>query len=168
MFTAMLIIHALGWALYLGGMAGDLTTKIFTEQRRHPLLVARMFEKFQFTDIWVTQFQVAALSASGYAIVRIAGVDFWANPWLATGFVLFAVSGVLFYIGLLPTQGQIAKKTAGVMAVDHGGYDWQAYDADDKRWVRWANIVVIASFLAFICELVAVAQSPAIARLVAG
>lgn len=167
MFTAMLIVHALGWALYLGGMAADLVMKVFTEQRRHPLLVARMFEKFQFTDIWVTQFQVAALSISGYAIARLAGVDFWGDPWLVTGFGLFVVSGVLFYVGLLPTQGKIAQKTAGIMTLEQTAYDWQGYDADDRRWVRWANIVVVTSFLAFICELVAVANSPAVARLVA-
>ncbi|RVT43213.1 DUF2269 family protein [Sphingobium algorifonticola] len=159
LFTILLIIHLLCWALYLGGMASDVTTKILFDKWRTPALMARMYQKFQFTDVWVTQFQVALLFFSGVAIFFMLDVPFLGNIPLAAGLVLFIVSGVLFYTRLLPVQGRIEKTTAAAAHLSDADYDWDKHARDDKEWLSCANPVVLTSFAAFILEVYAAGQS---------
>ena len=125
-------LHIVGAVLFLGNIIVTGWWKVMADRTRDPVIVAFAQRQVTLTDFVFTAGGAALLLGAGIANATLHGMDYLGIRWLAWGFWLFVVSGVLWVAVLIPIQvkqAKLAKQFA------HGGIIPHEYWELGRLWL---------------------------------
>jgi len=136
-------LHILGAVLFLGNIIITGWWKVMADRTRNPVVIAFAQHQVTLTDFFFTAGGVLLILATGIGNAVLHDMNYLSIRWLAWGFWLFIISGVIWAAILVPVeikQAEMAKQFA------HGG------TIPDSYW-RLARIWNIAGAVATILPL---------------
>ena len=134
------LLHILGAVLFLGNIIVTALWMSFTAATGQPALVRRAAEATQWADVGFTAPGVLLVVANGMVMVHAIG-GLAAHPWALGGLVLFAASGVLWLVFLIPAQERMLRWARS--AEEHG----RALGDDFRRALRVWTVAGLAATL---------------------
>lgn len=154
LYTSLVVVHVVVSVLYMGSIIHDLISKRWTEKQRQPAAIGYMFQKFVFTDAKITSYQAYLILGTGIGLTIMAGYNVLEAEWLWLSIVLFAISGLFFYIRLVPVQDGLRDWTTERLAVPAERYDWAEYTVRVRPWNFWVSVVTWTSFAALLLMII--------------
>ncbi len=106
-------LHLLGVVLFLGNIIVTGWWKVMADRTRHPAVIAFAQRQVTLTDYVFTAGGAALVLATGVGNAVLHGMDYLGITWLAWGFWLFTLSGVLWAAVLIPVQIKQARLARG-------------------------------------------------------
>jgi len=99
--------------LFLGNIIVTGWWKVMADRTRNPAVIAFAQRQVTLTDYVFTAGGAALVLATGVGNAVLHGMDYLGIKWLAWGFWLFTVSGVLWAAVLIPVQIRQARLARG-------------------------------------------------------
>lgn len=139
-YLLLKFLHLLGVVLFLGNIIVTGWWKAMADRTRDPKIIGFAQSQVSATDRVFTLGGILILAAAGAATAAYGGLSA-TTPWIEWGNWLFAGSGIVWVVALLPIQtklGRMAKGFAdgGTIPEDY----WRI-----GRW--WAIFGIIATLL---------------------
>ena len=107
--------HVLGVVVFIGNLVVTAVWKTLADRTRQATVIAFAQRLVTVTDIAFTGTGAALIALSGFVLA-----DDWGGVtgpgWLTLGFSLFAASGVIWLVVLIPTQLAQARLVRGLTA----------------------------------------------------
>jgi uncharacterized membrane protein len=136
-------LHLLGVVLFLGNIVVTALWKMLADRTRNPAVIAYAQRLVTTTDVAFTATGAALILATGHLMAGGHAAIF-ATPWLRWGFLLFAASGLLWILALIPIQLAQSRLARGfATATEVPARYWQL-----ARW--WALVGTVATVLPLI------------------
>lgn len=102
------LLHLLGVLLFVGNLLVTAVWKTLADRTRDPAIVAFAQRLVGVTDIVFTGPGAGLVAASGVLMGMSYAVEydgaFWRVGWIAWGLALFAMSGLIWVVVLVPVQ----------------------------------------------------------------
>jgi uncharacterized membrane protein len=138
-YATFKIVHQLGAVLFLGNIIVTAFWKTLADQTREPRVIAYAQRLVTMTD-WVFTFGgIVLILVGAYGMVAAGGLDL-RQTWLIWGQGLFAASGIIWLVILLPTQIAQAREARGFAA---GGAASDRYWRLNRRWMVWGIVATL-------------------------
>lgn len=102
-------LHITGVILFLGNIVITGWWKVMADRTRSPAIVAFAQRQVTLTDFVFTAGGAALMAIGGIGNAQLHGLDYLHINWMAKGFWLFTVSGVLWVAVLIPVQIKQAR-----------------------------------------------------------
>ena len=102
-------LHILGAVLFLGNIIVTGWWKVMADRTRNPMIVAFAQRQVTLTDYVFTAGGVVLILATGIGNAVLHDIDYLRIRWLAWGFWLFVISGVIWVLILIPVQMKQAR-----------------------------------------------------------
>lgn len=115
-YLAFKSLHLLGVVVFLGNIIVTGWWKMMADRTRNPAIVAFAQHQVTLTDWVFTAGGAALVLIGGVGNAWLHGMDFLAIHWMAWGFWLFNLSGLLWVTILIPVQiaqARMARQFAG-------------------------------------------------------
>lgn len=106
-------LHIFGVVIFLGNIIITGWWKVMADKTRNPDIIAFAQRQVTITDYIFTFGGVILIIATGIANAVLHNADYLSIKWIAWGYWLFVISGVIWVIVLLPVQikqARIAKQ----------------------------------------------------------
>lgn len=103
------MLHVFGVILFLGNIIVTGWWKFMADRTRNPVIIAFAQRQVTLTDWVFTLGGVLLVLAGGLGNVWLHGIDYLQIRWLVWGMWLFAASGVIWVVVLLPVQRAQAR-----------------------------------------------------------
>ncbi len=97
-------VHILGVIIFLGNILVTGWWKIMADRTHDPQIIAFAQRQVILTDIVLTSTGVVLILASGIANAILFDMNIFSVRWLSWSLWLFAASGVIWLLVLLPVQ----------------------------------------------------------------
>ncbi len=124
-YLSLKTLHVLGVVLFVGNIVVTAVWKAVADRSRQPPVIAFGTRLVLLTDAVFTLPGAVLILLTGLAMAG-GHAAIAATPWLAWGFGLFAVSGLLWLLVLVPVQlGQARLARRSVGAVELPPRYWQ-------------------------------------------
>jgi uncharacterized membrane protein len=145
MYAAFKFLHIIGVVLLLGNVTASAVWKVFANRTRNPAIVAFAQRLVTYTDWSLTLGGVLLVAVGGYGMVVLAGMNPWVG-WLLWGQGLFAASGLVWLVKLVPLQiaqaRYMARFDAAAQTLD------QDYWALCRAWIFWGAVATVPLVIA--------------------
>jgi uncharacterized membrane protein len=125
-------LHILGAILFVGNIIVTAWWKAMAVRTRNPVVIAFAQRQVTLTDYVFTAGGVALLLTAGIANAVLHGMDYLSVRWLAWGYWLLIVSGVLWVFVLIPVQ---VKQARLARQFAHGGAIPASYWRLERVWM---------------------------------
>lgn len=132
-YTAFKIVHMAGIVLFLGNAIVTVVWKAMADRTGDPTVIGFALRLVTLTDWAVAIVGVLLVLTGGVGMAVAAGYGL-GTRWLLWGFSLFAASGVIYAVVLLPIQIRQARLAR---AFENGGEIPPAYWQLTRRWYIW-------------------------------
>ncbi|HEY3918931.1 MAG TPA: DUF2269 family protein [Stellaceae bacterium] len=139
-YLALKSLHVFGVILFLGNIIVTGWWKSMADRTRDPKIIGFAQHQVTMTDRVFTLGGILILAAAGAGTAAYGGFTA-ATPWIEWGNVLFAGSGVVWVVALLPIQTKLSRLARGFA---HGGAIPDEYWRIG-RW--WAVFGIVATVL---------------------
>lgn len=133
-------LHILGAVLFLGNIIITGWWKVTADRTRNPVLIAFAQRQVTLTDYVFTAGGVVLILATGIGNAVLHDMDYLSIRWLAWGFWLFVISGVIWVLILIPVQiaqAKMAKQFA------NGGAIPESYWRLGRVWYIFGAIATV-------------------------
>lgn len=97
------VLHVLGAILFLGNIMVSAWWKVMADRTRNPMVIQFAHRQVIYTDIIFTAVGAGLLVTTGVANATLHQLPM-SQTWLATGSMLFTVSGLIWLFILIPIQ----------------------------------------------------------------
>ncbi len=102
-------LHILGAVIFLGNIIVTGWWKVMADRTRNPVIIAFAQRQVTLTDYVFTLGGVILIVATGIGNAELHNMDYLSIRWLAWGYWLFIISGVIWVVVLIPVQIKQAK-----------------------------------------------------------
>lgn len=102
-------LHILGAVIFLGNIIVTAWWKFMADRTRNPVIIAFAQRQVTLTDYVFTLGGVILIVATGIGNAVLHNMDYLSIRWLAWGYWLFILSGVIWVLVLIPVQIKQAK-----------------------------------------------------------
>ncbi len=102
-------LHIFGAVIFLGNIIVTAWWKVMADRTRNPAVIAFAQRQVTMTDYVFTAGGAALVLATGIGNAMSHGMDYLGIRWLAWGYWLFIISGILWIAILVPVQIKQAK-----------------------------------------------------------
>jgi uncharacterized membrane protein len=139
-YLALKSLHVFGVILFLGNIIVTGWWKSMADRTRDPKIISFAQHQVTMTDWVFTLGGILIVAAAGAATAAVGGLAA-TTPWIEWGTGLFAGSGVVWVVALLPIQTKLGRMAKGF--ADGGPIPddyWRI-----GRW--WAVFGIIATLL---------------------
>ena len=102
-------LHILGAVIFMGNIIVTGWWKVMADRTKNPVIIAFAQHQVTLTDYVFTAGGAALLLAAGVGNAAFHGMDYLNIRWLAWGYWLFIISGVIWAAILIPVQIKQAK-----------------------------------------------------------
>jgi uncharacterized membrane protein len=106
-------LHILGAIIFVGNIIVTAWWKLMADRTHNPVVMHFAQRQVLWTDLIFTAGGGLLLAATGFATVARGGWSM-AHSWVATGVLLFALSGLIWLAVLIPLQFAQARLTRGL------------------------------------------------------
>ena len=134
------ILHLLGVVVLMGNVTITAFWKVFADRTGDPRIIAFGQRLVTATDWVFTLGGIVLIYAGGIGAMLVGGFDFLDTSWLVWGQVLFAVSGLIWLVVLVPVQIRQARQARDFA---QGGEIPGSYRALGRRWLAWGIIATL-------------------------
>jgi uncharacterized membrane protein len=139
-FEAFKAIHLLGVILFLGNIIVTGVWKVLADRTGEPRVIAYAQRLVTLTDWIFTAGGVALILIGAYGMAAVGHLDLRGPTWLVWGQAMFAASGVIWIVILVPTQLLQARQAR---AFGSGGAIPESYWRHGRRWLIWGTIATV-------------------------
>jgi uncharacterized membrane protein len=142
------MLHVLGATVFLGDILLTLVCRLRAARARDLRILAFTNELVLYTDRWLLSPAVFVIVLTGSLMGALGRPAFWTTPPKLVAVILFALSGVVWKLFLVPIQ----KRQAQLAGAAEGGAGEvpEEYRLLTARWLGWgafAVALVVASML---------------------
>jgi uncharacterized membrane protein len=133
-------LHILGVILLVGNVTVSAVWKVFADRTRNAPIIAHAQRLVTITDWSLTLSGIILIMIGGYGVAYAVGQNPFGTYWLILGQVLFAVSGTIWLLILVPIQvrqAHFAKKFESTGTIP--GKYWK----DSHRWLIWGVVATV-------------------------
>jgi uncharacterized membrane protein len=133
-------LHILGVVLLVGNVTVSAVWKVFADRTRNAPIIAHAQHLVTITDWSLTLSGIVLTMIGGYGVAYASGQHPFGTYWLILGQILFAVSGTIWLLILVPIQirqAHSARQFHSAGAVP--GQYWK----DSRRWLFWGVVATI-------------------------
>ncbi|OAD18701.1 integral membrane protein [Candidatus Thiomargarita nelsonii] len=102
-------LHLLGVIIFLGNIIVTGWWKVMADRTKNPVIIAFAQRQVTLTDYIFTTGGVILILVTGIGNAVLHEMDYLSIVWLAWGFWLFILSGVIWAVILIPIQIKLAK-----------------------------------------------------------
>ena len=149
----LLFFHLVGVVLLLGNALTVTFWKIRADYSKDLRLAFQTAKNIMIADYIFTLPSIVLILISGHLLAAKAGYSVFEWNWIGLAYGLFALSGVIWMIALLPTQIKMIKQ--GKLSCEQG-----AMTKEFSRASRAFNFYGIASTLTAIAAMVLMVWKP--------
>ena len=139
-YDAFKVIHLFGVIVFLGNIIVTGVWKVMADRTGEPRIIAYAQRLVTLTDWIFTAGGVALILIGAYGMAALAGLDLRGMTWLVWGQAMFAASGLIWIVILIPTQILQAREARGFA---DGGTIPNSYWRHGRRWTIWGTIATI-------------------------
>jgi uncharacterized membrane protein len=102
-------LHVLGAIIFLGNIIVTGWWKLMADRTKNPVIIAFAQRQVTLTDYIFTAGGVILILVTGIGNAVLHNMDYLSIRWLAWGYWLFILSGIIWAVILLPIQIKQAK-----------------------------------------------------------
>ena len=141
MYLWLKLVHVLAVVMFVGNIVTGVFWHKHAERTRDARLLAHAMDGVIRSDRLFTIPGVVLILASGiYAAIQ-GGFPILGTGWILWTIVMFAISGLVFMLGLGPLQRRMRDHAAAGTA--SGSFDFEAYHRLSKQWDFWGAIATL-------------------------
>jgi len=133
-------LHILGVVIFLGNIIVTGWWKVMADRTRNPVIIAFAQRQVTLTDFVFTAGGATLVLATGVGNAMLHGMDFLRIGWLAWGFWLFVISGLIWALILIPVQIRQARMARRFQA---GGDISQSYWTLGRIWIVFGLLATL-------------------------
>jgi uncharacterized membrane protein len=133
-------LHILGVVIFLGNIIVTGWWKVMADRTRNPVIIAFAQRQVTLTDFVFTAGGATLVLATGVGNAMLHGMDFLRIGWLAWGFWLFVISGLIWALILIPVQIRQARMARRFQA---GGDIPQSYWTLGRIWIVFGLLATL-------------------------
>jgi uncharacterized membrane protein len=137
MFSILLALHILGAIIFVGNIITAAFWKVRADRSGNLESIALSTRAVLLADYAFTTPGILLVLGTGIAMAGMTGWERFQEPWLATSFILFVITGLIWVAALLPLQMRMARLARESAA--QGRLD-PAYQRTSKRWAILGGI----------------------------
>ena len=134
LYLTLKTLHVLGVVLFLGNILTGLFWKSHADRSGKLELRAQVLAGIIRSDRMFTLPTVLLIIATGVGAAWLTGMPILSTFWIAAGFGLFLLAGMIFSVRVGPLQ---KKLLANVEAGISGPWDSAAYARLSRQWLFW-------------------------------
>jgi uncharacterized membrane protein len=138
-YNAFKVIHLLGVVFFLGNIIVTGVWKVLADRTGEPRVIGFAQHLVTLTDWIFTAGGVLLILVGAYGMAFTAGLDL-RQSWLVWGQALFAASGLIWILVLIPTQIVQARQARAFLS---GGTVPESYWRHGRRWYVWGTIATL-------------------------
>jgi len=142
MYLFLKLLHVMAVVAFLGNIGIGVFWEAHAARTKDPRRIAHVMEGIIRSDRWFTNPGAILIVVFGVWGAIVGHHPIMRTDWILGSIVLFAVSGVVFGVRLVPLQ---RKMLAAAKAGDLGAYEGHA-----RSWKLWGAIALIAPLLAMV------------------
>jgi uncharacterized membrane protein len=153
MYEFLKTIHVIGTVLLIGNVTVTAVWKVFADRTRNAPVIAFAQGLVTITDFGLTCSGIVLIMIGGYGAAYLTGQHPFGTSWLILGQMLFAASGAIWVLILIPIQIRQARSVRAFTAT--GGVPEQ-YWQDCRRWLFWgivATLPLVASVFVMVAKI---------------
>ena len=139
-YLTLKLLHVLGGMVFVGNIVVTGLWKGMADRNGDPRVVAFAQRMVTVTDFVFTGLGAGVVLASGLLMARAFGDEFWKIAWLGWGMGLFAVSGLIWVIVLIPIQIKQAHLSRRFAA---GGTVPEVYWRLGRLWMGFGIVATV-------------------------
>ncbi len=133
-------LHIFGVIIFLGNITVTGWWKVMADRTRNPLIIAFAQRQVTLTDYVFTAGGVVLVLVTGIGNAMLHGMDYLSIHWLAWGFWLFVLSGVIWVAILIPVQIKQAKMARQFQS---GGAIPESYWRLGRIWLVFGTLATV-------------------------
>ncbi len=133
-------LHILGVVLFLGNIIITGWWKVMADRTCNPVVIAFAQRQVTLTDYLFTAGGAALVLATGLGNAVLYNMEYLTVRWLAWGYWLFLLSGVIWIAVLVPLQIQLAKLAR---QFENGGTIPDRYWRLNRLWIFFGVLATL-------------------------
>lgn len=141
MYPWLKLLHVVAVIAFLGNITTGLFWHAHAARTRDPKVLAYTMEGIIRSDRLFTIPGVFGILLTGIATAMNGHLPILGTTWILWTLVLFAISGVVFILRVVPLQRQLYALAAGVGGT--GAFDYVAYAQLARRWEAWGALALL-------------------------
>jgi uncharacterized membrane protein len=152
MYALFKTVHLIGVILLVGNVTITAYWKVLADRTSDTRIVAHAQNGVTVADWLFTLAGIVLLMIGGYGAAAVAGWSLTGPTWLVLGQVLFAVSGLIWLVILIPIQIRQART---VRALRDDSALPAPYRRDSRIWLVWgilATVPLIAAIYVMVAK----------------
>lgn len=102
-YLVLKTLHIVGVCLFIGNNLVTPFWRLFAERTRNPQIIAYSQRLITLTDVVFTGGGILIILLSGH-LMAAGRPELWQQTWFLAAYLLFAISGVIWGVFLLPIQ----------------------------------------------------------------
>ncbi|MEK3884583.1 DUF2269 family protein [Paenibacillus sp. PL2-23] len=135
-----LLMHLLGVLLAVGNIVTAAFWKVRLDQSGHPAVVHAAARNVMLADYVFTIPGLVMIVVSGSIMAEQAGMSWTGFNWLTLSLVLFAVTGIIWGVLLIPLQRRMIRLSEESIAA---GSLSAAYRAASRSWMIYGTVATL-------------------------
>lgn len=148
MYLFFKLLHVTAVIAFLGNITTGLFWHAHAARTRDPKLLAHTMDGIIRSDRIFTVPGVIGIIASGVVAAIYGNFPILRTGWIAWTLLLFAVSGVIFMLRVVPLQRQLrALAEAGAQS---GNFEYARYHALAVRWEIWGGLALLTPIVGLV------------------
>lgn len=140
MYELLKTVHIIGVIILMGNVTVSAVWKVFADRTRDVAIAKFAQRLITLTDWTLTLAGIILIVVGGYGMAWANGLSLTHPAWLAYGQILFAVSGTMWLLILVPLQIRLAREARTLS--EAGGFT-ASYQRDNRRWLVWGVIATL-------------------------
>ena len=140
MYEVLKFLHVLGVVILLGNVTITAFWKVFADISRIPAVIAHAQDGVIFADWIFTLSGIVLILVGGFGAAYVAGMPIFGSRWLVLGESLFAVSGLVWIIVLIPLQ---IRQASAARAFRQTGEIPERYWRQARAWLVWGVVATV-------------------------
>lgn len=152
MYEALKALHLLGVILLVGNVTVSAVWKVFADRTGNGKLARFAQQMITLTDWTITLAGILLITGAGYGMAHIRQMPLFDPNWLLLGQILFAISGSIWLVILIPAQIRLARQAKSLG--DNEDLP-SAFRRDSRLWLFWgvlATVPLIAAIYVMIAK----------------
>jgi uncharacterized membrane protein len=141
MYAWLKLLHVAAVILFLGNIYTGLFWKLIADQTRDPRIMAHTLEAIIRSDRWFTLPGVLIVTVTGVGAALAGNLGLLRVGWIAWSLALFAASGLVFGLRLVPLQRQL--RDLARQGDTQGNLDWPRYRRLSLTWELWGAVALV-------------------------
>jgi uncharacterized membrane protein len=146
MYAWLKLLHVAAVILFLGNIYTGVFWKLIADRTREPRIMAHTLDGIIRSDRWFTLPGVLIITITGVAAALAGNLELLKVDWIAWSLALFAASGIVFGLRLVPLQRRL--RDLAREGDTRGSLDWPSYRRLSLAWELWGAFALLTPIAA--------------------